>query len=687
MLLEKDLRTDEKERAEHVMLVDLGRNDLGRVCEPGTRQGAQLLLRRAVQPRHAPGLDGDGHAAPTERNAVDAVAACFPAGTLSGAPKPRAMEIIEELEPTRRGLYGGIVGYLDFAGDADTAIAIRTALVRDGHRLRPGRRRDRGRLGPGGRGHRDAEQGARRAVGGGHGGDAAHPGAGRRADAAVCRRARHGPTAATRRRTAPVTGAVGRAASRREVRAGRSSGAPVGRPAPAGAEPRAGRRRRRARGAAASPGSPPGRRGRARHRRRDGDRRRLLPALSGVALLALAAVAAAVAVAGLPVACWARWSRPRVAASASMVGAAAGEPAVARGPRRPARCARGRHRRRRCRRARPGPLLAALGAVLLIAAGAALVVADRRLTRLGARYSARPEQVATDPDRATWEALDAGVDPTVDARRRRRGPVRRSARPAAMSSMSGTSEPGRAGTAERATGDQRDEPERQECPRLHRRRCSRGPRRPRGAGRFRGDQAPLGRRPAAARRDGRPARPGHRGDRRGQAAQPVARATSPTIPDPAELAVAYAEGGARVISVLTEQRRFGGSLADLAAVRGRGGRAGAAQGLRGQPLPGARGPGVRRGPRAADRRRAGAERADVAAGPGRVAGHDGAGRGAHRGGGRPRAGGRRPRRRGERAQPAHPRGRPLGLRPDRPRPAQRRAAGGRVGRPRARATC
>jgi anthranilate synthase component I len=67
-----------------------------------------------------------------DRIAFDAVAACFPAGTLSGAPKPRAMAIIEELEPTRRGLYGGIVGYLDFAGDADTAIAIRTALVRDG---------------------------------------------------------------------------------------------------------------------------------------------------------------------------------------------------------------------------------------------------------------------------------------------------------------------------------------------------------------------------------------------------------------------------------------------------------------------------------------------------------------------------------------------------------------------------
>jgi anthranilate synthase component 1 len=72
-----------------------------------------------------------GRLAP-ERTAFDAVAACFPAGTLSGAPKPMALRIIEELEPTRRGLYGGIVGYLDFAGDADTAIAIRTGLLRDG---------------------------------------------------------------------------------------------------------------------------------------------------------------------------------------------------------------------------------------------------------------------------------------------------------------------------------------------------------------------------------------------------------------------------------------------------------------------------------------------------------------------------------------------------------------------------
>jgi anthranilate synthase component 1 len=131
LLLEKELRTDEKERAEHVMLVDLGRNDLGRVCEPGTvkvhsffsveRYSHVMHLVSTVTGR----LRGD-------RNAFDAVTACFPAGTLSGAPKPRAMEIIEELEPTRRGLYGGIVGYLDFAGDADTAIAIRTALIRDG---------------------------------------------------------------------------------------------------------------------------------------------------------------------------------------------------------------------------------------------------------------------------------------------------------------------------------------------------------------------------------------------------------------------------------------------------------------------------------------------------------------------------------------------------------------------------
>jgi anthranilate synthase component I len=130
-LLEKDLLADEKERAEHVMLVDLGRNDLGRVCRPGSVHVVDFFqveryshVMHIVSTVTAQLADG--------KTAFDAVAACFPAGTLSGAPKPRAMELIEELEPTRRGLYGGVVGYLDFAGDADTAIAIRTALIRDG---------------------------------------------------------------------------------------------------------------------------------------------------------------------------------------------------------------------------------------------------------------------------------------------------------------------------------------------------------------------------------------------------------------------------------------------------------------------------------------------------------------------------------------------------------------------------
>jgi len=130
-ILEKDMLNDDKERAEHVMLVDLGRNDLGRVCRPGSVHVVDFFrVERYSHVMHivstVTGTLADG------RTAFDAVTACFPAGTLSGAPKPRAMELIEELEPTRRGLYGGVVGYLDFAGDADTAIAIRTALVRDG---------------------------------------------------------------------------------------------------------------------------------------------------------------------------------------------------------------------------------------------------------------------------------------------------------------------------------------------------------------------------------------------------------------------------------------------------------------------------------------------------------------------------------------------------------------------------
>lgn len=131
ILLEKDLLADEKENAEHLMLVDLGRNDLGRVCRPGTVKVTQYRhVERYSHVMHlvstVSGLLAEG------KIALDAVRACFPAGTLSGAPKVRAMELIEELEPTRRGVYGGVVGYLDFAGDADTAIAIRTALLKDG---------------------------------------------------------------------------------------------------------------------------------------------------------------------------------------------------------------------------------------------------------------------------------------------------------------------------------------------------------------------------------------------------------------------------------------------------------------------------------------------------------------------------------------------------------------------------
>ncbi|MFG2191101.1 anthranilate synthase component I [Streptomyces sp. NPDC048639] len=129
--LAEELLADPKERAEHLMLVDLGRNDLGRVCDPGSVEVVDFMsIERYSHVMHivstVTGRLGQG------RTAFDVLTACFPAGTLSGAPKPRAMQIIEELEPTRRGLYGGCVGYLDFAGDSDTAIAIRTALLRGG---------------------------------------------------------------------------------------------------------------------------------------------------------------------------------------------------------------------------------------------------------------------------------------------------------------------------------------------------------------------------------------------------------------------------------------------------------------------------------------------------------------------------------------------------------------------------
>ena len=131
MLLAKDLLADAKERSEHVMLVDLGRNDLGRVCAAGTVKVVEFFtIERYSHVMHIVSTVTGRLAA--GRTAYDALAACFPAGTLSGAPKPRAMQIIDELEPARRGVYGGVVGYLDFAGDADTAITIRTALVAGG---------------------------------------------------------------------------------------------------------------------------------------------------------------------------------------------------------------------------------------------------------------------------------------------------------------------------------------------------------------------------------------------------------------------------------------------------------------------------------------------------------------------------------------------------------------------------
>ena len=128
---EQDLLADEKERAEHVMLVDLGRNDIGRVSTPGSVSVPQFMgieryshvmhIVSHVEGRIVPGMGG-----------LDALRACFPAGTVSGAPKVRAMEIIAELEIDRRGPYAGAAGYVDFHGGMDTAIALRTMIVKDG---------------------------------------------------------------------------------------------------------------------------------------------------------------------------------------------------------------------------------------------------------------------------------------------------------------------------------------------------------------------------------------------------------------------------------------------------------------------------------------------------------------------------------------------------------------------------
>jgi anthranilate synthase component 1 len=129
VLLERKMLADEKERAEHVMLVDLGRNDLGRVSEYGSVKVKDLMyVERYSHVMHlVSALEGTLR---KDLSALDAFAACFPAGTLSGAPKVRAMQIIEELEPVRRGIYGGSVLYADFAGNLDSCIGIRTMLVK-----------------------------------------------------------------------------------------------------------------------------------------------------------------------------------------------------------------------------------------------------------------------------------------------------------------------------------------------------------------------------------------------------------------------------------------------------------------------------------------------------------------------------------------------------------------------------
>ena len=129
--LAEELKRNEKERAEHVMLVDLGRNDLGRVCEYGTVKVPQYMaLERYSHVMHLVSTV-DGKLA-EGRDHLDALVACFPAGTVSGAPKIRAMQILSDLEPTRRDLYAGAVGYIDFAGNLDFCIAIRTITIRDG---------------------------------------------------------------------------------------------------------------------------------------------------------------------------------------------------------------------------------------------------------------------------------------------------------------------------------------------------------------------------------------------------------------------------------------------------------------------------------------------------------------------------------------------------------------------------
>jgi anthranilate synthase component 1 len=128
--LEKDLLADPKEIAEHLMLIDLGRNDIGRVAQIGTvKLTEKMIIERYSHVMHiVSNVNGTLQAG---KNAFDVLAATFPAGTVSGAAKIRAMEIINELEPVKRGVYAGAVGYISWSGNLDTAIAIRTAVIKD----------------------------------------------------------------------------------------------------------------------------------------------------------------------------------------------------------------------------------------------------------------------------------------------------------------------------------------------------------------------------------------------------------------------------------------------------------------------------------------------------------------------------------------------------------------------------
>ena len=128
--LEQDLLADEKEKAEHLMLVDLARNDIGRVCQYGTVEVADYMtIERYSHVMHI--VSQVAGTIRPDKNAYDLLRATFPAGTLSGAPKVRALQIISELEQSQRGVYGGAIGYFSYDGNHDSAIGIRTALIKD----------------------------------------------------------------------------------------------------------------------------------------------------------------------------------------------------------------------------------------------------------------------------------------------------------------------------------------------------------------------------------------------------------------------------------------------------------------------------------------------------------------------------------------------------------------------------